>query len=342
MTDGTAAVASLSTKLCPWLRPALEQLEAARATGRLGHGWLLCGPAGVGKINLALVFAARLLKRDPAGPPAELGPAEAAAAVRERHAPADRHPDLHWLFPEEDKRTIAIEQLRAVAEQLSLKAHRGVAKVVVVEPADAMTTAASNALLKTLEEPSADTYLLLPSQQPDRLPATIRSRCQRLEIAPPKPETVRTWLGDADPASFASAWLLAGGAPLSMAAMLESGTLQENNDLSDLLLRISEDKVDPQSAADRWAKGDAELVLTWLTRQLHREIRTRLAPGVSTPVTDPAAPILHNAWAELTLRHLFAQYARAEQLLTQLGSGINLELALHALLLGFQPDRGRS
>jgi hypothetical protein len=123
---------------------------------------------------------------------------------------------------------------------------------------------------------------------------------------------------------------------------MSSDQINENKELYGSLAQVSQDKIDPQGLADRWAKGDTELALRWLTRQLHREIRGRLAPGVSTSVTDPSAGILHNAWAELTLRRLFEQYAKAEQLLNQLGSGINMELALHALLLGFQPSRGRS
>ena len=197
MTGQLSPLSILSTKLCPWLQPVLAQLDTARTAKRLGHAWLLAGPRGTGKINVALVFANRLLRGIPeAVQPPPLGPEEAVAAMRERHAATDHDPDLHWLFPEEDKRTISVDQIRFVAEVLALKAHRGTAKVVVIEPADGMTTGAANALLKTLEEPSGDTYLLLVSHQPERLPATIRSRCQRLSIARPRPADVIAWLGE--------------------------------------------------------------------------------------------------------------------------------------------------
>lgn len=341
MTEPASAFASLSSKLCPWLRPALEQLEMARAAQRLGHGWLLAGPAGIGKINLALVFAARLLARGASGAPGDLPAAEAVAATRDRHTPIDHHPDLHWLFPEEEKRTISVEQIRDVSETLNLKSHRGGAKVVLIEPADGMTGAAANALLKTLEEPSADTYLMLLSHQPQRLPATIRSRCQRLNLARPSTADFARWIGAA-PADCASAWLLTGGSPLQTAALLQDNKSSESNGLRDQLALVSSDKIDVQSVADAWAKSDPELALTWLTRELHRQIRARLAPGVSTSVTDPEGGILHNAWSKLTLRRLFEQYETAERLLNQLGSGINMELALQAMLLGFQGNRGPS
>ena len=142
MTDTAHALATLGKKLCPWLKPTLEQLEQARTAKRLGHAWLVVGPQGVGKLNLALVFAGRLLTDSPEEP-AELEAAQAVAAMRARHQPVDHHPDLHWIFPAEDKRTISVEQIRDVSEALALKAFRGPAKVVVIEPAEAMTTAAA-------------------------------------------------------------------------------------------------------------------------------------------------------------------------------------------------------
>jgi DNA polymerase-3 subunit delta' len=221
---------------------------------------------------------------------------------------------------------------------LNLKAHAGGAKVVVFEPADGMTTAAANALLKTLEEPSQDTYLLLLADQPNRLPATIRSRCQRLDLPRPTAAQLARWLG-VRPEELAAAWTLAGGSALQIATLMTSDKIKETNDLNDHLVLLSEDKVAIQSVAASWAKGDPELALTWLTHELHRQIRARLAPA-STSVTDRGAAALHNAWRDLTLKRLFEQHERADRLLSQVGSGINLELGLQALLLGFQAQRG--
>lgn len=339
MSEPGSAFATLSTKLCPWLRPALEQLESALSAQRLGHGWLLAGPSGIGKINLGLVLANRLLARQRAAAPADLPAGEATAAMRGRHAPTDHHPDLHWLFPEEEKRTISVEQIRDATESLNLKSLRGGAKVVLIEPADGMTGAAANALLKTLEEPSDDTYLILLSHQPQRLPATVRSRCQRLNLARPSVGEFASWMGLA-PTAFAPAWLLTGGSPLQTAALLEDDNFNESSKLRDQLSLLSTDQVEVHAVAEAWSKAGLELALTWITRELHRQIRLRLAPGVSTSVTDPDAGILHNAWSQLTVRRLFEQYETAERLLNQLGSGINTELALQAMLLGFQASRG--
>jgi DNA polymerase-3 subunit delta' len=335
----TTAVEILGTKLCPWLLPAFEQLDAARRAHRLGHAWLIAGPAGIGKLNLALVAARHLLHGGTVAPQS-LSPAEALAALGARHEPGDHHPDLHWIRPQEDKSTVSVEQIRDLIDAMSLTAHRGGAKVVVIEPAEAMTPAAANALLKTLEEPAGDAYLFLLSSQPERLPATIRSRCQRLDLRHPAPAALRAWLGTTEAGAVAEAAQMTGGAPLRVAALLASIDIIKTNELRSTLSALSDDRADPVLVAKAWAEGDPELILTWLTHALHLELRRRLGAEGSNAVTVPADTTLHNAWRPLRLRTLFEQYDKAEKLLNQLGSGINLELAFQALLAGFQANRG--
>ena len=333
------ATETLSRRLLPWLTPAAAQLEAALRAGNLGHAWLLSGPAGIGKINLALVFARRLLGDDAA--PAELEAGEALAAMADRHQPTDRHPDLHWLYPQEDKQTIAIEQVRDVREALTLTAHGGGAKVVVIEPAEALTTAAANALLKTLEEPTARAYLLLVSHQPGRLAATVRSRCQHLVLHAPAGAAVASWL-KVSPETVFEARRSVGAAPLRLAAAINSEDASIFKKLENDLAELSQDRLDTQAMAQAWAKGDTELTLGWLRRRIHEELAARFAqPLGSTEVTVPAGATLHNAWRALPTRTLFEVYDRAEKLVNQLGSGLNVELAIVAMLNALVVNRGR-
>ncbi|HEX5421419.1 MAG TPA: hypothetical protein VFY39_15610 [Gammaproteobacteria bacterium] len=336
MADEPSAIVRLSTRLAPWLAGPLARLEAARASERLAHGWLIKGPAGLGKINLALVFARRLLEGvDPKAEEPPLAADEAAAASGARHAPADHDPDLHWLFPEEDKRTISVEQVRDVIEALSLKGFRGQDKVLIVESAEAMTGAAANALLKTLEEPTQRTYLLLVSHQPERLLPTIRSRCQSLAVPRPPASLIADWLGMKQ-AEIGEALLVAGGAPFRVLELVARDKNSLFVELRDKMNLVSRNKLDAQSVADEWLKKDAGLALEWLISRIQLAIRQRLAPGDSKAVTDWGEDPLHNAWQALSLDALFDRLRTAERLLDQLGSGINTELALRVLLLGFQ------
>jgi len=334
----TSPIESLSTRLLPWLEPALAQFATAHGRGQLGHAWLISGPEGVGKINLGLAVANRLLGART--PPAKLDADTALTALGARHSPMDRHPDLHWLYPEEDKETISVEQVRDLIDSFALTSHRGRGKVVIVEPAEALTAAAANALLKTLEEPSPNSYLLLLSHQPGRLVATIRSRCQHLKLTAPAADVVAGWL-DVPAAAVVEAARAVGAAPLRIAAALRGGDSNIFKELHDDLTGVCEDRADPVAVAHTWAKDHAELSLSWLKRRLHEELRVRSGAG-PTEVTVPAGAALHNAWRNVPTRTLFDQYQRAEQLHNLLGSGLNVELAFQALLSGFVANRGRT
>lgn len=176
--------------LAPWQQQAYDQAVAALDAGRLGHGLLITGPAGIGKRALALALARRLLC---AGDPA-------AARRSAQLLDAGTHPDLQLVSFIANKsgdklRTeIVIEQVRQISQQLALTAQYGQGQVVIIDPAEAINTAAANALLKTLEEPAPGRYLWLLASEPARLPATIRSRCQRLEIRLPARAQALDWL----------------------------------------------------------------------------------------------------------------------------------------------------
>ena len=362
----TSPIETLSRRLLPWLEPTFHKLEAARAAGRLGHAWLLSGPAGVGKLNLAFVLARRLFGAAPG--PGALDAGAAVAAMAGRYEPWDRHPDLHWLYPrdrkpEDDetadekkpkekgaKQAIGIDQVRDAIDALTLTAHRSGAKVLVVEPAELLTSDAANALLKTLEEPTPNSYLLLLSQQPRRLAPTVRSRCQHLDLHPPSAAAVAKWL-DAAPDVVLDAQRVVGTAPLHIAAVIQDGLVNKFRKLESDLTELSQDRLDPQSVAQSWikaetkaeSKNETELVLSWLQRRIHEALRARLADTArTTEVTVPVAAALHNAWRALPERTLFDEYDRAEKLLNQLGSGLNIELALAAMLNALVVNRGRS
>jgi len=332
-------ILALEQRLCPWLAEPLSELESAAERGRLGHAWLITGATGLGKLNLALVFAGRLLRGETGRrAPEPFAPAGILAAMSERSATGDRHPDLHLLYPAEDRSTIAVEDVRTVTDALGLKAFGGGAKVVVVEPAEAMTTAAANALLKSLEEPRPGTYFLLVSHRPGRLLATIRSRCQTLVIRPPAPSALAEWLGE--PAGAPGSAFGPRLAPLVVAARLSDDYASKNKILEDSLNAIFEDASDPQTVAEQWTKLDTALALDWLIERLAATVRARLAAQGTNPVTDRGRGLPHNSWHVLPVGTLLERLREAESLRDQLGSGVNAELGLRVLLIGFVPREG--
>ncbi len=142
---------------------ALDLLRSARAHDRFAHGYLITGPIGCGKRQLAGDLCALLTgtQDDPW-----------------------RHPDVHAIEPESKSRRIRIEQIRALEHELQMRSLLGGVKVGVIFDADRLVEAAANAFLKTLEEPPASSHLLLVSSQPDQLLETILSRCIEIPLRP--------------------------------------------------------------------------------------------------------------------------------------------------------------
>ncbi|MET0328364.1 MAG: DNA polymerase III subunit delta' [Luteimonas sp.] len=171
----------------PWQARIHDQVRAALDGGRLGHALLFCGPPRLGKRGVADALAAHVLGADREARIAQL-------------LAAGTHPDFHGVsfVPTRDgtklRTEIVIEQIRELSSKLSLTPQYGSAQVAIVDPADAVNTAACNALLKTLEEPQPGRHLWLVASNPARLPATIRSRCQRIEFRLPPREEALAWL----------------------------------------------------------------------------------------------------------------------------------------------------
>ena len=210
----------------PWLPLLPWQLDAARAALAQRVSWphalLVHGPRGIGKHALALNFAQALLCEAPRADALACG--ECAGC---RYAIAGQHPDLMRLElqlvdPEEGTlvavETIGIDRVRALTEFVQLTSHRQRAKVAVISPAERMNAAAANALLKTLEEPPPGTYLILVSDQPGRVPATILSRCRKLAAPLPAPAAARAWLAAQGVAAPDLALAQAAGAPIDALA----------------------------------------------------------------------------------------------------------------------------
>lgn len=94
------------------------------------------------------------------------------------------HPDLHFATPADERKSISAEQVREIVSSASMRPYESQMKVFLIDPADAMSTTAANALLKTLEEPTRETAFILLTRSADLLLPTIRSRSQAVYVGP--------------------------------------------------------------------------------------------------------------------------------------------------------------
>ncbi|MGE5615363.1 MAG: DNA polymerase III subunit delta' [Bacillota bacterium] len=209
----------------PWHEEPLRRVARDRA--RLPHALLIHGPRGIGKARFAQALAASVLCETPRDGLA------CGACDSCRWFEQGNHPDYREIVPEasaEDDAEVSegegaraekgkslvikIEQIRAIADFISLSTHRAGYRVLLIHPAEALHPAAANALLKTLEEPPAATLIMLVSDQPARVLPTLRSRCRALPLAMPPRDEALAWLRAEGVSDAQVALDAAGGAPL--------------------------------------------------------------------------------------------------------------------------------
>ncbi|MDE2305598.1 MAG: DNA polymerase III subunit delta' [Gammaproteobacteria bacterium] len=321
----------LSAATMPWLAPAIERIRTAAARGRMPHSLLILGSAGLGAPQLAAWTAGFAVCEAPL----ERRPCGACAACRLLQS--DTHPDLHVVRIEEDAKQIKVEQVRELIEALAQKSYRGGYKVGLIEGAEALNANGANAFLKTLEEPGADTLLIMTAARSHRLPATIASRCLRLAIPVPEPAVARDWLaaGSAGERGLDTALALAAGAPLLAQSLAREGLESLEKDMRESLRQLAAGSVDLTLLAEQWVRTDLPLRLRWLENWVTGRIFAGLDAGVSSqtaePVRLPAALLKPKIRAMYALLDALAEFRRLAQ------TGMNQQLALEALLL-----RGRS
>jgi DNA polymerase-3 subunit delta' len=261
--------------LYPWLAPAAARLRAAHEAGRLPPALLIHEAPGVGGMQLA-VYATQLLFCT------DNTPACGRCSNCRRVAQAE-HPDFIVVGPDPESKLgqISVDQVRAISEQLTLSSYEGRGTVVVFQPADALNRNAANALLKTLEEPRKDAHVLLVTIAPSLLPATIRSRCQKLAVAAPDRETALAWLSTEAPAhsaDWAAVLEVLGVAPVEALAADVRQILGIRADVRQLLHDARQGRIDVIRIAESWAKDELPLRLRGIENCLTGQILA-MRPG---------------------------------------------------------------
>jgi DNA polymerase-3 subunit delta' len=218
---------------------AWRSWRSALAGERMHHGWILAGKKGLGKSAFALA-AARELVAMGAGPQPE-GMHPDIIVLDHLPATADDVKKRDEGLPYQVKRNISVDQIREMQHRLMTRPSLGSRRAIIIDPADDLEKAASNALLKSLEEPPAGSFFLLVTHRPGRLLATIRSRCRMLRFPVlPDAEVERVLMQlspQSDAGARAAAMAAAGGSPGAALEFIE----QNLGPLHDLMVRIVEE-----------------------------------------------------------------------------------------------------
>jgi len=270
----------------PWHAEHWTRLQARRQRDALPHALLMCGMAGLGKRAFAQRFVQGLLCQQPLDGDA-CGHCRSCLLFA-----AGTHPDLVTLSfglrkDGVQRSEIVVDQIRELSARLAMSSQFGGWQVALIDPADAMNAAAANALLKTLEEPSAQTMLILLADAPWRMPQTIRSRCQRIEFHLPDEAQALAWLQAEGVRDAAAALNAAGGNPGLARVWTQEGALDRRLEVRKDLTALAAGRGQPMEVVKRWLDNEPTQRLWFAAQAAADEIKARAAAG-----TGPLASAL--------------------------------------------------
>lgn len=263
----------------PWHAQEWQRFNQQIEDGRFPHAILLAGVPHTGANRLALALARLLLCHQPSGG-LNCGKCQACQL-----SASGNHGDFMWLQPEEGSRVIRIDQVREAVGLAHQTAGFGKRKVIALSPADAMNISAANALLKSLEEPSAGTHLILVCNQIHSIVATIRSRCQIVKLPTPTPAQSLPWLDTLTGDRKQSETLLdvCDGLPLLAESMCRDPDAQEMHALRLACRGLFSGQVAPVDAIGVLSQAEPEELLDQFYLSAQARLRTLDRASLGSP-----------------------------------------------------------
>lgn len=326
-------------------------LRRLLANERVPHSLLLAGADGVGKKHFALELAKSFVCLHSKNAEACDVCANCRRADKFISPKADdrdahkkvvftEHPDIGLVVPY--NKNILVDAIRELEREANFRPYEARARIFIINDADKMNDAAANALLKTLEEPPATSYIFLVSARPDALLPTIRSRCQTVRFAPVETSEVESYLLKSKQFAPADARLLAklsggrlGGAQqtdvekfrahrAAMLTVLESILIKKDRAE---LLRIGEEMNDAKN------KDDYELRLSILQTLIHDVWAMRNNADAKIIVNVDLTNDLEKFAERAVSKKLSEWLAEIDLLREQLAVNLNRKIAADALFM---------
>jgi DNA polymerase-3 subunit delta' len=267
----------LQANMQPWNKNLWQRFCQQQQQQRLPHALLLSGIAGLGKKEFANAIIANVLCASGQNDNSPCGQCHSCQLLS-----AGNHPDHIEVMPEETGKQIKIDQIRSLKDKQQLTASVASWKTVIISPADAMNVSASNSLLKLLEEPQRNTLLILITDKPEKLPITIRSRCQSYHFSSPPTEQALAWLAiqnrNNENDELEKTLQLASGAPIKVLELLDKNIGEQYQQIERDFDAILSGQVNPIALAASWKDFELSEVLHYL----HYFLKNRLIELMKT------------------------------------------------------------
>jgi DNA polymerase-3 subunit delta' len=316
----------------PWLQTSWTQLRNYISQNRLPQALLIIGNKGLGKRQLADVFAQTLLCTSPQTDAGACGKCQSCTLFN-----AQTHPDYIVIEPEEEGKVIGISVIRQLTSRLVLKPQFESHRVVIIDPADSLTNASANAFLKYLEEPTERTCLILITDKPATLPATITSRCQKLQLSEPDETAVKTWLKQQGILeNIDLLCMLSQGAPFLAKRFADNSTVELRTECFNKWSKLSQSEESLISTAEEWqklGKADIDLLLFWLTTWVMDIIKLKYKQEPIKIVNQDLIINLQEMADKLDLKGLYSYYDLLLLSRQRFGTQLNKQLMFEEILI---------
>ena len=313
----------------PWLQPIWNQLVEYIEQKRLPHALLITGIPGIGKRLLAENFAQRLLCGNPAANGSACNKCPSCLLYL-----AHTHPDYCVAEPAESGKMLPIDVIRKVINLLTLTPQYSGHRVVLLSPAHHMSVGAANSLLKTLEEPPDQSLIVLITEAPELLSATIVSRCQRFHINTPTRQQGCAWLETKTKNKDCDSLLaLAQGGPFKALGLANTKQLQQRNESYQQWRCLGQFSADPVTVAEKWSKLPEDSILSWMMTWVVDMIRLRFHPDREDLFNVDLRSSLQADANRLNLKQVFEFWESLLFAKMQYSTQINKLLLLEELLV---------
>ncbi len=314
-----------------WLMPSFSSLVKRLCSGTLPHALLLTGQKGIGKQRFAEALMRAVCCEEPDKEGFACQQCRSCQLIN-----AGSHPDVKSINPVETGKIISIDQIRALNQYVLLKAQLSGNKVAVISPAEKMNIASSNSLLKTLEEPPAHSLLILVTDRPAMLPATIRSRCQNITLSKPSVDVGTQWLKtyiDSPKDHLELLLALTDGAPFEARKLADSELLKHRDKMLSDLEGLIRGQNDPVSIAEAWLKVSMSDSLYWLQRWVEDLIRLKSSENLPDIANSDVRERLQKVEPLWNLKSLFSFYDQLCETIRLCETSCNPQMLLEDLLI---------
>jgi DNA polymerase-3 subunit delta' len=319
----------MPNSVLPWHRQQWQQWVQAIQQQRVPQALLISAHKGLGQYQLVTQFAQTLLCSDRLdnGYYCQKCPSCLLFNV-------GTHPDWLLISPEEDKKIIGIDAIRQLVNKLTLKPQFESYRVVLIHPAEQLNHAAANGFLKCLEEPNERTCIILLAEKPSRLPATIRSRCQKMILSIPALAVAKAWLHEQQITENTDVLLsLAQGAPLLAKDYASDPFIKNRLPCFQAWLKVGQAELNPVILAEQWYKYDLNQLLFWQIGWISDMIKYRYQKEPHNLYhADLKITLQTLAW-KLNLKSLYQFYDLLVNRLQKIDTPINKQLLCEELLI---------